>query len=323
MTGTKSIANNIITNNYNGVYLLPTSGGVAQTFNMVKNTITGNAGYGIDIAILTLTGTQKFMYNDISGNGVGGIRLGSTTATVVATHNYWGSATGPLTAANPSGAGNAVTATSLTVGTDITYSPWLAASQATVIASGKSQYAISVLLSNAATLSGSTYSGGWNTFSTPISLDSSADTWSEIKTLAGATANVASAYAWNGITWATPTDITPLNAIFVQLTPSSSISVPILYGTTLAPAATRTVHATAGSYTGWELISLAKLADQAQNTTLASIVSKYSQVINPISGLVIATTDSMVVGAGYWVFMTADGTLAGFSVTPVTFVAVP
>jgi hypothetical protein len=53
-------------------------------------------------------------------------------------------------------------------------------------------------------------------------------------------------------------------------------------------------------------------------------VMKYSQVIDPISGAALQVlSDSMVPGKGYWVFMISDGTLAGFTVTPVPFVALP
>jgi hypothetical protein len=330
MTGANEFASNTISSNYIGVKIYPETGtDITHVLTICKNTISSNVLYGIYIMGTTSSATLTIQYNDISGNGAGiYVENADTTPTpvYVATYNYWGSATGPLTAANPSGLGNAITALAggAEIGVDITYSPWLAASQATVVASGKSQYAISVVLSNKATLSGGTYSGGWNTFSTPISLDSSADTWSEIKTLAGVTARVASAYAWNGTTWATPSDITPLNAIFVQLTAGDSISLPILFGTTLLPAATKTMHAAAGSYTGWELIGPASLtADDFDGVALLSINTKYSQVINPITGAVLSGTDTLAVGAGYWVFMTADGTLAGFSVTPFLFVPVP
>jgi hypothetical protein len=310
------INGNTISGCTEGIYLRAT-GGNLQNITIKQNALSTNVD-GIRVRSDTniLPATLTIKYNDFTGNTAYGV-LNQHATSVTAQYNYWGSATGPLATANPSGAGNAVSAS-------VDYSPWLYNSQATVVATGKSQYAISVLLSNAATLSGGTYSGGWNTFSTPISLDSSADTWSEIKTLASATANVSSAYAWNGITWVTPSDITPLNAIFVQLTPGSSISLPILYGTTLLPAATKTMHAAAGSYTGWELIGPASLtADDFDGVALLSINTKYSQVINPITGAVLSGANTLAVGAGYWVFMTADGTLAGFSVTPFPFVAVP
>jgi len=195
--------------------------------------------------------------------------------------------------------------------------------QATVITSGKSRYATSVTMSNVATLSGATYSGGWNTFSTPIWLDSSVDTWGEATALV--TLDYVTAYGWDGTTWTSvsaDTGLTPLDAIFVQLKTEAQ-SIPILYGTQLLVAPTKSMYATAGSYTGWELVGQANLSAQERDVTLASISGSYSQVIDPISGAVIASDGSMVVGAGYWVFMTADGVLAGFSVTPQPFVAVP
>jgi len=258
-------------------------------------------------------------YNDFSGNTYGIYNAADDTdPDLTAKHNYWGSPTGPsITATNPSGTGDAVSA-------EVDYSPWLSAGQASVIASGKSQYATSVMLSNVATLSGTTYSGGWNTFSTPIWLDGSADEWGEILSLANASLEVVNAYGWDGTTWTlvqTTDAVTPLDAIFVQL--KTVQSLPILYSTQLLPAPTKTMHATAGLYTGWELVGQANLSAQETSVTLASIVNKYSQVIDPISGVVHVDATDMVVGAGYWVFMTADGTLAGFTTTPVAWVAVP
>lgn len=55
--------------------------------------------------------------NNIIGNNVGATYSGSETINVE--NNWWGSATGPFAASNPSGTGNAV------VGTGIDFDPWL------------------------------------------------------------------------------------------------------------------------------------------------------------------------------------------------------
>jgi hypothetical protein len=141
------------------------------------------------------------------------------------------------------------------------------------------------------------------------------------------------AYAWdstalsgagNFVVLTSSTVINPLDAIFVQLITTAPQSIPIVYSTALGVAPTKNVHATlSGSYSGWELIGLANLADMSTTFALASLgTAKYSQVIDPISGDVV-TSGTLVVGKGYWVFITSNGTLAGFSVTPVTWVAVP
>jgi hypothetical protein len=257
-------------------------------------------------------------YNDFSGNTDGIYNNANASEALVAQHNYFGNPAGPKTTNNLGTTGDPVSS-------KVTYSPWLADSQVTVVASGKSQYAISVFLSHTATYDGTTYSGGWNTFSTPIYLDSSADTWGEILALAGATSDVVIAYGWDGTTWTTvgsSTSVSPLNAMFVQM--KTAQSMPIVYSTQLYPAPTDSMHTAAGSYTGWELIGIAKLGStQERDVALASIADKYSQVIDPITGAVLSSGDHMNVGAGYWVFMTVDGTLAGFSTTPVAFVPVP
>jgi hypothetical protein len=56
---------------------------------------------------------------------------------------------------------------------------------------------------------------------------------------------------------------------------------------------------------------------------LPSIAGNYSQLIDPISGNVLAGNSIMNVGAGYWVFMINTKTLAGFVGTPQAFVALP
>jgi len=323
LTGDYAIANNTISGCLEGV--TAEGDGAVAGFDLVQNTITNNARYGI--CLYNNDGTFTIKYNDITGNGEWGLfHWSGVGIQVTASYNWWGHVSGPSGGSGEwaSTYGSGALGQGDGVCKDVTYSPWLAASQASVVESGKSQYATSVTLSKVATLSGTTYSGGWNTFSTPIWLDGSADTWGEITALVNL--QYVTAYGWDGTGWTiigTDTTITPLDAIFVQLKTSAQ-SLPILYSTQLLPAPTKLMHAAAGSYTGWELVGVAKLTeDYQQQTVLASIANKYSQVIDPISGDVIAANGSMEVGKGYWVFMTSDGTLAGFTVTPVEWEAVP
>ncbi|MCH8800404.1 MAG: right-handed parallel beta-helix repeat-containing protein [Chloroflexi bacterium] len=304
-----------------GIDVLDNSGSVTATIK--RNTLSSNGeGLFADDSANTLT----VKYNDFLGNTAGVVNDdGVDTLTIQ--HNWWGNVTGPLDATgNPSGAGDTVTTGSGAV----SYDPWLAAVQATVVTSGKAQYVTSVKLSEIATESGGTVSGGWNTFSTPISLGSAGDTWGEIRALASL--DFSAAFSWNGTNFVAVSDgtvIEPLDAIFVQLKTKAQ-SLPIVYSTALLSANTKTMKATSGSITGWELVGQANLGDQNRDVTLASLGTvagadlKYSQVIDPISGTVLGeTSPDMVVGRGYWVFMTSDATLAGFSTTPVPFVAVP
>ena len=321
---------------YHGVHLCMDEGACAVTgLKIYQNTFYNNGcGVQIDDGVTGITESSlKIWYNDIYSNtntaggrankGVNNAIV-SSPPSVNAKYNYWGSPTGPSDATNnPSGAGDAVS-------TNVTYSPWLSTGQATVVSTGKSQYAISVKLTNVASLVGTTYSGGWNTFSTPIWLDGSANTWGAITALVNL--QYVTAYGWDGTNWVSvgnSTAITPLDAIFVQLKTSAQ-SVPILYSTQLLVAPTKTMHATAGTYTGWELIGLASMQSMVVKDALNSLgaagtsVMKYSQVIDPISGAALdVMSGDMYPGHGYWVFMMADATLAGFTVTPVPFVAVP
>jgi len=207
------VDSNTITNNYSGV-VLESGASVTATFDLSSNTITGNVLYGVDIQTDTaLSGDQDIKYNTISGNG-GGIYIDTVDATVVATHNYWGSDSGPeIATLNPSGAGDSITAhASADIGTDITYAPWLflttAANSgdtvANIIANEVPAYANSVALST-----------GWNTFSVPIGLDGQYNTWAELYTLTSA--NYTMAYRFNPSTQAfwqlpTPTPSPPAKA---------------------------------------------------------------------------------------------------------------
>ncbi len=85
---------------------------------------TGNQFTGNDVGVLLTTdplhtNTATFHCNSIAGNSAGVETAGTGTITNDFTHQWWGSASGPTVASNPSGTGDSVVA-------GINYSPWSA-----------------------------------------------------------------------------------------------------------------------------------------------------------------------------------------------------
>jgi parallel beta-helix repeat protein len=93
--------------------------GPGTTAVVTGNKLTGN-GTAIDVGYdNTDTSVIHAHGNTISGNIVQGVHNASALATMDATGNWWGTATGPRHATlNPSGTGNAVS-------DNVTFSPWL------------------------------------------------------------------------------------------------------------------------------------------------------------------------------------------------------
>ena len=315
-----TITGNTITDSWAeaGICIWVEANGLAD-LTISENTITGSTNDGILINATSLGTGNVIQYNDISGNGQYGINNPGGQS-VDCKYNWWGDVTGPSADPDPTdldadptayGAGDPISAL-------VTYDPWLAVSQSVAVPATSSRYAIEIRLTHVASYSAGTWSGGWNTFSTPISLHGDGDTWEDITTMVDL--QYAMVYGWDGTDWIAPfpstTVITPLDAIFVQM--KEEASLPILFSTQLLPAATKDLSA------GWNLIGPASLDVMYRDAALASLgtgdTAKYSQVIDPISGAIITGTGEteaeMYPGMGYWIFMKEAGTLAGFSVTP-------
>jgi uncharacterized repeat protein (TIGR02543 family) len=182
---------------------------------------------------------------------------------------------------------------------------------------------------------------GWNVISTPIALDPSMDTWGEFS----ATLDLdpgALTYYFDGVDqkWKqvlADYQIKPCDAIYVKMASEDTLDI-IPSPEPSAP--------TKRLYTGWNLVGLAYLpfedgAPGGMKTSEALVsvevvnggLTGYVIVVSPpicqppwvYMGGEIADWDGqhpppaswMLIGRGYWVFMLNDGTLAGFTFTPL------
>ncbi|MCK4723053.1 MAG: right-handed parallel beta-helix repeat-containing protein, partial [Dehalococcoidia bacterium] len=172
MTGDYATTGNTFSQCVAGV-AIKYAGAAESVFNLVNNTITNNNLYGIYVptAVTDLGSTSKdIRYNDLSGNGSFGLLNTCSTGTApVARYNWWGDATGPsagtgtYASLTARGSGDAVS-------TNVTYyEPWLHKTRAEVVADNASYQAAEMKLI-----------AGWNTLSTPVQLDTSADTIDEL-----------------------------------------------------------------------------------------------------------------------------------------------
>ncbi len=274
------------------------------------NTIT-NCTYGVRIreGVSDITGTSV-NYNNFVDNTNYGL-LNDTSATIDATHNWWGTKTGPYHATTNPGVvdkmGNAVS-------DKVNFSPWLYKTQDTIVKAKEPAYAQSVVLDNAGDY-------GWNTFSTPIVLDDTADTWAKLITLTGLDYSVA--YRFDParelpfVLLNTDDDhaITPGEGFFVKMRTAGSL--PILYSTAdnlALPSQTLTI--------GFNLIGLASLEDMLVENALFSLAGD-GQVVSPTgneSPGAVLTGRTVYVGEAYWVYMLGERTLVGFTTTPANWV---
>lgn len=131
------IAGNVFSNNGRSGLALTSFGNTgadrgAQNCTITCNTITGNgftqnsgdtAGGGITFSSTQAAGTIKTNHannNNVSGN-FAGARYNGTETPIDMENNWWGSATGPTVASNPSGAGDRIAGTGAP---NIDYSPF-------------------------------------------------------------------------------------------------------------------------------------------------------------------------------------------------------
>jgi Right handed beta helix region len=327
MGGVATITGNTITNclgvassdgSTSAAILVTTYYGAGTTATITGNTLTGNTG-GIGVGYDEGdTSTVVAHYNNIYGNTDYGI---DTTAPVVdALYNWWGDVTGPSHDLNLGGQGDAVS-------DNVDFSPWLYKTQEQFV-SGAPCYAGSVVLDNEATeIDPGSYAGGWNSFSTPITLDGSADTVSELLALttgSGLFIERAQRFDLASQTWVPVImgnvvvenyPIKPGEGLFIQV--SSGGSIPILVKTTPTSPPMRNLVA------GWNLIGMSSLGAETVATALSGV--SYSVVLSPKPPNDVAWSvppagagaKELLLGKTYWVAMGGPGILFGFTTTPV------
>jgi len=289
-------------------------------------TITGNDVHDNSYGFVLWNDDPTINYNNIYQNALCGVYRtadGDLTGTVDALYNWWGDETGPdHDTRNPGGQGDAVSG-------DVDFSPWLYKTQEEFV-SGAPCYAGSVVLANEATeVVSDSYEGGWNSFSTPVTLDWSANTVSELLALAAESdLYILRAQRFNPATqqWdlvivdnikygTTDYQINPGEGFYIQV--RSKGSLPILVATTITTPPMRNLVA------GWNLIGLSSLGKQTVKTALTGV--SYSMVLSPKPPNAEvwsvppyeADAKKLLLGKAYWVAMGEPGILYGFTYTPV------
>jgi len=297
--------------------------GASGTFT--NNTVSGYK-YGIKVwgtyapwggstEDMTSQVNVSFNYNDIVSCTIGATTDTIWSGTVDATKNYWGDISGPEhEATNPGGTGNAVS-------DNVEYIPWLTRDFQTVLDDNIAYFGFPMVQLNT----------GWNTFSTPVALDSACDEWDEYVAL-GDGLNIhgtSPAYAYDPTVpggWVPLIGedddyrLKPCDAIYVRMAEPDIAA--ILY----SPEPT---VPTKDVYQGWNLVGLASLDPMFANNALTSLymvtsdLTGYSVVISPplaqspwtlVRG---GSPQIMQPTRGYWVFMeNGPDTLAGFTFTP-------
>jgi len=293
---------------------------VGGSLTIEQNTITGNQT-GIKLQEDVADATINF--NDITDNTTG-LEILAVASDADASYNWWDDISGPEEANNnPGGTGNKV------IGA-ISYQPWLTREFQTVLDDNIAYLGYAMV----------EVSTGWNIISTPIALDPACDTWGEYAALGDGLALHATspAYYFNSQTqaWVALTSdyaLKPCDAIYVRM--ASADTAPILYSPNLSVPSKQL-------YSGWNLVGLAYVTDVGLKASEALVsveevsggLTGYKLVVSPpvnqpswiYTGGAIADWDGegqppngwMLRTNGYWVFMLNDGTLAGFTFTPVS-----
>jgi len=315
-------------------------GGPAPTISgtvISSNLITG-CTYGVRIRddVSDITGTSV-NFNNIIDNTNYGIYNG-VASTIDAALNWWGDISGPEHEAplfedwpnNPGGLGNAVS-------NNVDYAPWLTRDFQTVLDDNIAYLGIPMVQLNT----------GWNTFSTPIALDLDYDTWGEYIELGDGLAIDPddTTYYFDGENQVYGQvlgsyRLKPCDAIYVRMAEPDIAA--ILFSPEFSPVASKELYA------GWNLVSLAYLPwgpdgdgdpclalDRALATVdiVTGDLTGWSLVVNPPvnwwcgepwSSFLRAEwsgeyedSPPMWITQGYWAFMINDGTLAGFTSTPI------
>ncbi len=288
---------------------------------ITRNTIEGN---GTGVRVASSAAEVIVNLNDILGNTDWGVS-NTDTARLNARYNWWGHQTGPdHDDLNLGGQGDSV-------GDRVHIGPWLYRPHAQFV-SGAPCYAGSVLLSSEAeSVTGNnltSYQGGWNSFSTPIVLDSSANTAGELLALTNGSGLFieraqrfdpdAKQWVWvimgNKLYDADYT-IRPGEGLYIQVRSAGSIPILVRTGSTWPPERNLSV--------GWNLIGLASIEAETVSSALSGV--DYGRVLSPKppnaeSWSVTpegADEKYMKVGEVYWVHMGQPGILSGMTTTPV------
>jgi hypothetical protein len=293
------------------------SGGI---LTIERNSISGNQ---TGIKLLEDVADATIQFNNITNNTTG-LEMLAVASNADASYNWWGDISGPEEENNnPGGIGGKI------VG-DIDYQPWLTRQFQTVLADNIAYFGFSMVDVDA----------GWNIISTPIALDPACDTWGEYVALGdGLNLHATSpAYYFDSQTqaWVALTSsyaLKPCDAIYVRM--ASADIAPILYSPNLS-VPSKQLHS------GWNLVSLAYVDGQGLKASEALVsveevaggLTGYKLVVSPpvnqpawiYTGGAIADWNGqgsppsgwMLRTYGYWVFMLNNGTLAGFTFTPVS-----
>jgi parallel beta-helix repeat protein len=298
------VVGNTITNSTVGIQFYNIAGAhvIAQ-----GNDLQGN-DTGIKVESVGDATVARAQFNNFIGNTTG-VQVNTASGVFDATRNWWGAATGPYNATtNPGVTANMGDA----VSSNVDYSPWLYQPQEEVVPTKKPSYAQSVILDN-------TGAYGWNTFSTPIFLDGSADTWAELYNLTSLAYSVAYRFdlATQNFVNLTTTDtyaINPGEGFFIKMNTAGSL--PILYSTedNLMPSSRPLTL-------DWNLIGLANMEDMDVSVALFSLAGD-GQVVSPTGNVrpgAVLADGTIYVGEGYWAYMLHERTLVGFTTTPVNW----
>jgi len=296
----------------------------ASNLTIEHNTITGNYN-GIKVWGLTEISTVHVNYNNISGNTNYGIEgSSSVVATLDALYNYWGNETGPEhTTLNTGAQGDAVS-------NNVDFSPWLYETQENFVFDAPC-YAGSVVLGKEASVvvveETSSWKGGWNSFSTPVTLDGKADTVSGLLDLvkeSGLSIERAQRFdpieqIWVTLVMGTVIDeayeIKPGEGFFIQVSTEGSLPILCLTTLTTSPPMTNLVA-------GWNLVGLSNftwmpVVDALHNVDYSVVISPSPPNAVPWSLPSLDDRKSMEVGEAYWLGMGQPGILFGRTTTPV------
>lgn len=130
-----------------GIEIGNTSGNGLTIANVTvsENTITDNE-VGILVSPGVVASSTTVRGNSITGNTTGLARLSDPGNIIDASGNWWGNATGPTIASNPSGTGNTIAGSGAT---QVDYSPWLTSGTDTAPATNGFQGDLSLMTVNA------------------------------------------------------------------------------------------------------------------------------------------------------------------------------